>query len=204
MKSKIAETLQNSAQVKLHTLEALGDTIWNAALVMGMALGQGGKLLFCGNGGSAADAQHLAAEFVVRFTYDRRPLPAIALTTDSSILTATGNDYDFDQVFRRQVQALGQRGDVLVAISTSGNSPNVLAAAEAAREQGVRVIAMTGTNGGQLAALADVLVNVPSAVTARIQEAHITIGHIWCDLVQEMMMQADSERMEGALQDEPR
>lgn len=195
MRNKIAETLQHSAQVKLTTVDAVGDQIWSAALVMGMALGQGGKLMFCGNGGSAADAQHLAAEFVVRFTYDRAPLPAIALTTDTSILTATGNDYHFNQVFRRQVQALGQPGDVLVAISTSGNSPNVLAAAEAARERRMRVIAMTGTNGGKLADFADVLVNVPSAVTARIQEAHITIGHIWCDLLQEMMQK------EGALQD---
>lgn len=194
MRSKIAEALQHSAQVKLTTLDALEDQIWNAALVMGMALGQGGKLMFCGNGGSAADAQHLAAEFVVRFTYDRAPLPAIALTTDSSILTATGNDYHFDQVFRRQVLALGQPGDALVAISTSGSSPNVLAAAAAAHERGVRVIAMTGNSGGKLAELADVLVNVPSAITARIQEAHITIGHIWCDLVQEMMQK------QGALQ----
>lgn len=203
MRSIIAETLQHSAQVKLTTLDTLEDPIWHAALVMGMAFGQGRKLLFCGNGGSAADAQHLAAEFVVRFTYDRAPLPAVALTTDTSILTAAGNDYHFDQVFRRQVLALGHPGDVLVAISTSGNSPNVLAAAETARERGLRVIAMTGTSGGKLAELADVLVNVPSAVTARIQEAHITIGHIWCDLVQEMMRTEAGEK-EGALQDEPR
>ena len=195
MRNKIAETLQHSAQVKLTAVDAVGDQIWNAALVMAMALGQGGKLMFCGNGGSAADAQHLASEFVVRFTYDRAPLPAIALTTDASILTATGNDYQFDHVFRRQVQALGQPGDVLLAISTSGNSLNVLAAAEAARERRMRVIAMTGANGGRLGDCADVLVNVPSAVTARIQETHITIGHIWCDLLQEMMLK------EGTLQD---
>ncbi|HEU4963868.1 MAG TPA: D-sedoheptulose 7-phosphate isomerase [Bacilli bacterium] len=186
MRSRIGETLRQSAEAKKATADLLEATIWRGAQMVHQALKDGGKVLFCGNGGSAADAQHLAAEFVVRFTYDRRPLAALALTTDTSILTAAGNDYAFDAIFARQVQALGRAEDVLVAISTSGNSPNVLAAAKAARERGMKVIGLTGVQGGALGEVADLLVNVPSAVTARIQEIHITIGHIWCDLVQEM------------------
>ncbi|KEO81015.1 D-sedoheptulose-7-phosphate isomerase [Tumebacillus flagellatus] len=187
MKSKIARALQESALAKQATADILEDSIWRAAEQMAQSLREGGKLLFCGNGGSAADAQHLAAEFVVRFTYDRRPLAAMSLTTDTSILTAAGNDYSFAQIFSRQVRALGGPGDVLVAISTSGNSDNVVEAAHAAKELGMTVISLTGVPGGRLAEVSDVLLNVPSSVTARIQEIHITIGHIWCDLVQEML-----------------
>ena len=141
----------------------------------------GRKLLLCGNGGSAADAQHIAAELVGRFVRERAPLPAIALTVDTSILTAVGNDYGFEHVFSRQVAALGAAGDLLVAISTSGKSPNVLAAAREARARGVKIIGMTGQDGGPLAELCDVSLRNPSRNTARIQECHITIGHLLCE-----------------------
>ena len=148
------------------------------------ALRNGNKLLFCGNGGSAADAQHWAGELVSRFYYDRPGLAAIALTTDSSILTAIGNDYGYDYVFARQVEALGQSGDVLVAISTSGNSPNVLRAADVARARGMQVIAFTGRSGGELLARADLCFRMPSDETPRIQEGHEFVGHLLCALIE--------------------
>jgi len=153
---------------------------------MAQCLRDGGKLMFCGNGGSAADSQHLAAEFTGRFLNDRRPLAALALSTDSSALTCIANDYAFDQVFERQVRALGRNGDVLVGISTSGNSANVLRAVRAARELGVATIGLLGRDGGQLARLCEMSVVVPSPITARIQEAHIFIGHNWCAMVEAM------------------
>ena len=149
------------------------------------AIAGGGKILFMGNGGSAADAQHLAAEFVGRFVKERRALPAIALTTDTSILTAVSNDYGYDRVFERQVAALTNPGDVVVGISTSGNSPNVVKAIEEAKLLGAVTIGMTGQSGGNLAALCDLCIKVPSSHTARIQEAHILIGHIVCAVVDE-------------------
>lgn len=144
------------------------------------ALAAGGKLLLAGNGGSAADAQHIAAEFVVRLVEDRDPLPAIALTTDTSVLTAAGNDYGFDQVFARQVRALGRAGDVFLGISTSGNSPNILAALQAARTSGLVTIGLTGEGGGRMAAFCDHLLRAPSSSTAIVQQIHITVGHILC------------------------
>lgn len=147
------------------------------------ALANGKKVLFCGNGGSAADSQHLAAEFVGRFQKERQGLPAIALTVDTSILTAVGNDYGFDKVFVRQVEALGNEGDVLVGISTSGNSPNVLAAVELAKTKGIYCVGMTAANGAKLAELCDECIAIPAKVTARAQEMHILIGHILCELV---------------------
>ena len=141
----------------------------------------GGKLLFMGNGGSAADSQHLAAEFVVRYKEERRALPAIALTTDTSILTAHSNDYSFDTVFNRQIEALCQPNDLVIGLSTSGNSANVINALEAAKEIGATCWAWTGDNGGKLAAIADHLIKAPSTETARIQEAHIFIGHWLCE-----------------------
>jgi D-sedoheptulose 7-phosphate isomerase len=141
----------------------------------------GNKLLLCGNGGSAADAQHIAAEFVGRYEKERRALPAIALTTDTSALTALANDYDFERVFARQIDALGSSGDCLIAISTSGNSPNVIAAVMSARSVGCRIIGLTGAGGKKLASLCDAVVMVPSNRTARVQEAHITIAHYWCE-----------------------
>lgn len=148
-------------------------------------LKQGGKLLLCGNGGSAADCQHIAAECVVRYEKQRQALAAIALTTDSSILTAHANDFNFDTVFSRQVEALGQPEDCLIAISTSGRSNNILKAVEAAQLKGMTVIGLTGCGGGKLGEQADLSIVVPSAVTARIQEAHILIGHWWCGAIEE-------------------
>jgi len=144
----------------------------------------GNKLLVAGNGGSAADAQHIAAEFVSRFNFDRPGLPALALTTDTSILTAVGNDYGYDQLFRRQIEANGSAGDVFMGISTSGNSPNVLLALEAAREKGITTFGLTGRSGGKMRALCDHCLCVPSTETPRIQEAHILIGHTLCAMVE--------------------
>jgi D-sedoheptulose 7-phosphate isomerase len=154
------------------------------ALAMSAALVQGKKILWCGNGGSAADAQHMAAEIVGRFRRERRGLPSIALTTDTSILTAVANDYGYEAVFSRQVEALGNEGDVLVAISTSGNSPNVVKAVEMAKELGLVTVGFTGAGGGRLATLADFLFAVPTKDTARVQEAHSLVAHVLCDWVE--------------------
>ncbi|MBI4950066.1 MAG: D-sedoheptulose 7-phosphate isomerase [Deltaproteobacteria bacterium] len=149
----------------------------------------GGKLMLIGNGGSAADSQHIAAEFVNRFEIERPPLPALALTTDTSVLTSIGNDYSFDQVFSKQIRSLGKENDVLLAISTSGNSANVLKGIEAAKAMKIKTIALTGKDGGKMADKADILLNVESKTTARIQETHITICHIICELVDHMLFQ---------------
>lgn len=154
------------------------------ARAMCSALRAGGKILWCGNGGSAADSQHMAAEIVGRFRRERRGLPSIALTTDTSILTSVGNDYGFDAVFSRQVEALGAPGDLLVGISTSGNSRNVLAAMESARSRGLVTVAFTGNGGGKMASLAEHLFSVDSPETARIQEGHILAGHMICDWIE--------------------
>jgi D-sedoheptulose 7-phosphate isomerase len=148
-------------------------------------LQNGGKIFFCGNGGSASDSQHLAAELTGRFIKDRKPLGAIALTTDTSALTSIANDYAFEEVFARQVMALGSSGDLLVGISTSGNSKNIIRAVEEARELGVQTVGLLGRDGGQLRALCDHAIVVPSDVTARIQEAHILIGHTLCGLIEQ-------------------
>ena len=153
------------------------------AVYVKQALAEGHKVLFCGNGGSAADSQHLTAEFVGRFQKDRKGLPAIALTVDTSILTAVANDYGYDTVFARQVQALGEQGDVLVGISTSGNSKNVLLAIEEAKAMGITCIGMTAEGGGKMADACDICLAVPTKVTARAQEIHILVGHILCELV---------------------
>ena len=154
------------------------------ARAMAAALRFGGKILWCGNGGSAADSQHLAAELVGRYRRERRGLPSIALTTDTSVLTAVANDYGYEAVFARQVEALGKEGDLLVGISTSGNSPNVVCALEAARAKGLVTVAFTGAGGGQLATQADHLFAIESRDTARIQEAHILAGHMLCDWIE--------------------
>ena len=168
-------------------LGALSGEVQRAGTLIAGALSAGGKLLVCGNGGSAADAQHLASELTGRFIKDRRPLAAIALTTDSSALTCIGNDYGFDDVFVRPLLGLGRAGDVLVAISTSGNSANVLRAAQAARDNGIHVVGLLGRDGGQLKALSDVAIVVPSPTTARIQEAHILVIHTLCGLVEQQL-----------------
>ena len=162
------------------------------------ALAGGRKVLLCGNGGSAADAQHIAAELVGRYETERRALPGIALTTDTSALTALGNDYGFDRIFARQIEALANQGDVLVAISTSGNSPNVLAALEKAREIGCVNIGMTGAQGGKMVDLCDACLRVPSDRTARIQEAHITVAHIWCEYIDRQIKLADEAEKSDA------
>ena len=156
----------------------------SAGLRVRTALEKGRKILICGNGGSAADSQHMAAEFVGRFVKERQSLPALALTVDTSLLTAVGNDYGFDYVFSRQVEGLGQEGDVLIAISTSGNSANVVKAVKTAKEKGIYVIALTGENGGVLAKESDLCLAVPSQVTARIQEMHIMIIHMICEIAE--------------------
>jgi len=143
------------------------------------------KILLCGNGGSAADSQHIAAEFVGRFVKERQGLPSIAFTTDTSILTAIGNDYGYDEVFRRQVEALGREGDVLIGISTSGNSGNIVKAFEQAKKQGVKTLALTGQKDSKMSAMADVTLKVPAPVTARVQECHIMIGHMICEYIDE-------------------
>ena len=165
-------------------LEPLAAPIERAATMIATALAAGRKLMLCGNGGSASDSQHLAAEFTGRFIKDRRPLAALALTTDTSALTCIANDFSFDDVFYRQVLGLGAAGDCLLAISTSGNSRNVMRAVEAARDLGVHTIGLLGRDGGQLAALCELAVIVPSKTTARIQEAHIMIGHTLCGMVE--------------------
>lgn len=164
--------------------ESVHKSLLEAARVTAEAMQNGHKLLVCGNGGSAADTQHVVAELVVRLTVDRPALRAIALTTDSSIFTAIGNDYGFEHIFSRQVEALGQPGDILLAISTSGNSPNCLRALETARALGLTTIAFTGCNGGKAAPLADVNVIVPCTVTMNIQESQLALEHIFCMLVE--------------------
>ncbi|WP_137172716.1 phosphoheptose isomerase [Massilia sp. HP4] len=181
---RILAHFQESADLKMKSAATLAPSISAAVELMFGALSNGNKILACGNGGSAADCQHFAAELVGRFERERFPLPAIALTTDTSILTAVGNDYSFKEIFSKQVQAFGQAGDILLAISTSGNSTNVLAAVEAALEREMRIVAFTGKDGGQLGKLltdADVHINVPHARTARIQEVHLCAIHCICD-----------------------
>jgi D-sedoheptulose 7-phosphate isomerase len=181
----IRDHLTRSAEVKAKTAEACGAAICLAADVIAGTFRQGGKLMICGNGGSAADAQHMAAELVSRLTleFERPGLAAMALTTDSSVLTAYANDFDFDGVFARQVQALGRPGDVLFGISTSGSSRNVVRAVEAARAAGMSVVCLTGPRG-VLSGLADVSIQIPSTSTAHIQEAHLAVEHILCHLVE--------------------
>jgi len=173
------ETVQKLQQILLPAIEQSGQLICDA-------LAAGNKILVCGNGGSAADAQHIAAELIGYYESQRRSWPAIALTTDTSALTAVSNDLGFEHVFARQVAGLAQAGDVLIAISTSGKSKNVIRAVEQARESGCKTIALTGANANELGSLCDVVVAVPGTRTARIQEAHITIGHLWCELVDQL------------------
>lgn len=177
----------NEQKSLLNKLHLLNVEVQNAIELCAFVIQQNGKLMFCGNGGSAADSQHLAAEFTGRFIKDRRPLPAIALSTDSSALTCIGNDYSFNDVFLRQVQALGRKDDCLIGISTSGNSENVLRAFVAAKELSIKTIGLLGRDGGKLGPLSDIAIVVPSDVTARIQEAHILIGHTICGGVEQAL-----------------
>lgn len=183
MQELIKQRITEHIAVVKKTQELLTVHLEQAISVCRTALRTGNKLLFCGNGGSAADAQHLAAEFVGRYIKERGGLPAIALTTDTSILTAVGNDYGFEKIFSRQVQALGQAGDVLIAFSTSGNSANILTAIEEAQRKKLKVIGFTGSGGGKMANVCDVCLCVPETVTGRIQECHILLGHIFCEML---------------------
>ena len=187
---RVAEHFAESIQTKQQAAQVLARPTAQAAELLFNALANDGKFLICGNGGSAADAQHFAAEMTGRFEKERMELAAIALTTDTSALTAIGNDYGFDHIFSKQVRALGRAGDVLVGISTSGNSGNVIEAIKAAHENGMHVIALTGRDGGKIAHLlkeGDVLLNVPYPRTARIQEVHILLIHAMCDCIDTML-----------------
>jgi D-sedoheptulose 7-phosphate isomerase len=177
--------LRELARLADESAQVLPDEIARAAALVRSVLNGGGTLFFCGNGGSAADAQHIATEYVVRYMRDRRALPAIALTTDTSLLTAAGNDLGFEQVFARQVEALVRPTDLLVIHSTSGNSPNVVRAAEAARTKGARVLVLSARDGGRLRSLADVAIVVPTDRTDRAQELHLAIQHVICELAEE-------------------
>ena len=181
--TRLQEAVAESISLKQRVAAEQGDAVVAAARLLAGVFQAGGKVLLFGNGGSAADAQHLAAEFVNRFQVERPPLAALALTTDTSILTAVGNDYDFLQIFAKQVRALGRPGDLAWGISTSGNSPNVVEGLKVARELGLATLALSGRDGGPVAAAADLALVVPSRNTPRIQEVQITIGHVLCDLV---------------------
>ena len=190
IENRIARHFQDSIETKQRVVAALTPHIATASHAMVDCLKSGGKILACGNGGSAGDSQHFAAELVGRFEREREELAAIALTTDSSILTAVGNDYSFDEIFSKQVRALGKTGDILFAISTSGNSKNVVNAIEAAHLKGMHVVGMTGRDGGKIAGLmksGDVLLNVDSQVTTRIQEVHLLTLHCLCDAIDNLM-----------------
>ncbi len=187
MNDLLQESLNNTIQAKKDFLKSGRDNMLLLVEKLIETFTGGGKLLIIGNGGSAADAQHLAAEFVNRFLLDRPPLPALALTTDTSILTSVGNDFSYEDVFAKQVEALAREGDLVLAISTSGNSPNVIRAVETARRKQVRTAALTGGSGGELSSLADICLNVPTDITPHIQETHLWIEHMLCWLVDEKM-----------------
>ncbi|MBQ2302801.1 MAG: D-sedoheptulose 7-phosphate isomerase [Bacteroidales bacterium] len=189
---RIANIIKSSIDVKERILNDanLLLKINEAAELIVKTYKQGGRVFFCGNGGSAADAQHLAAELSGRFYFDRPPLAAEALHVNTSYITAVANDYAYDVIFSREVDAFCKEGDVLVGISTSGNSANVLKAFETAKDKGVLTIAMTGESGGKMASISDILINIPSNDTPRIQESHITIGHIICQIVEEELFQS--------------
>ena len=185
MKEVAIKAFDDSADVKRRFVREHADRIVEAAELMIAAFREGRKVLLFGNGGSSTDASHIAAEFVGRYHRDRKPLCAIALTTDMAALTCIANDYDYAEIFARQIRAHGAKGDIAIAISTSGNSVNVLKAVEAARAAGLTTIGWTGGDGGKLAGMVDHVFVVPSAVTARIQESHITLGHVLCELIEE-------------------
>ena len=181
MKESVARALKEGAELRTKMAESMASEIATAATAIAEAFKAGRKLLLFGNGGSAADAQHIAAEFMNRFLIERPPLPAIALTTDTSVITSIANDYAFDEIFSKQLKALGKKGDVALGITTSGSSGNVLKALRAAKKLGMTTIALTG-EGWKAASLADIALQIPSRSTPRIQEAHIAVGHILCDL----------------------
>lgn len=185
MRDKIKDILSESIAVKEALLRSeIGHIIEITKLIIA-SLENNGKLILFGNGGSAADCQHIAAEFIGRFQKERKALPAIALTTNSSIITALANDYDYQAIFARQIEALAQKNDLAIGISTSGKAKNVIAGIKQAKKMGLKTVVLTGESGGELAKIADISLVVPSGVTARIQEAHITVGHIICDIIEQ-------------------
>jgi D-sedoheptulose 7-phosphate isomerase len=184
--ARIRAEIRGAAE-NFERLAVLAPVIAAAAELMIATLRAGGKVMLCGNGGSAADAQHIAAELMGRYRKDRAPLPALALTVDTSALTAIANDYAFADVFARQLKGIGQKGDLLIAISTSGNSPNVLRAVEAAKEMGIATLALTGQPGGRLAGLADLAIPAPAAPSNAVQEMHIALGHILCGILEDAL-----------------
>jgi D-sedoheptulose 7-phosphate isomerase len=191
---RIIESISESIEVKqkILTNSVLISEIRKIAVACTSAFSRGNKVLFCGNGGSAADAQHLAAELSGRFYYDRPPLPAEALHVNSSYLTAVANDYSYDEVYARLLKGMGREGDILIGLSTSGNSKNIVRAFEVARELRIATVGLTGVTGGNMAGLCDFIINVPSQDTPRIQEAHILVGHIICELVESTLFPKES------------
>ena len=187
VRARLIAGLREMSETALRTAERIGPDLERAAEMVRETVARGGTLFFCGNGGSAADAQHMATEYVVRYMRNRRAYPAVALTTDTSLITAAGNDIGFDLIFSRQVEALARPGDLLVIHSTSGNSPNVLRAAEAAHGKGVKVLAFSARDGGALRQLADHNVIVPTTRTDRAQEVHLCVEHLICEIVEEML-----------------
>ncbi len=190
---KVLDHARSGLEVREAFFEQYSQLVVEVSRAMAVRLAQGSKILFCGNGGSAADCQHLAAELVNRFKLERPPLPGIALTTDTSILTAIGNDYSYEMVFEKQVQALGAPGDVLVGISTSGSSPNVISALKEAKRKGMVTIGMTGLSAGEMLPICDHIISVPSKDTAVIQEVHIAVGHLFCHLIDHFLFEAVTE-----------
>jgi D-sedoheptulose 7-phosphate isomerase len=192
LKEIVEKALEDSLRVKEGFIRQNIPVLIDVAQRIAAAFVQDRKLLICGNGGSAADAQHIAAEFINRYELERPPLPALALTTDASVMTSIGNDYHFKEIFSKQIKALGLKGDILLAISTSGNSENVISAVQVAKAQEIFTVGLTGGDGGKLARLADAALVVESRVTARIQESHILAGHILCQLVDYILFQKDA------------
>ena len=189
LENKIKNAINESIDVKKSLLETCSRQIEQIGIKLSEIIKNGGKIMFCGNGGSAADSQHLAAELVIRLRskYNRASIAGLALTVDSSILTACGNDYGFDDIFSRQVEGMGRNGDALIGITTSGKSENIFRAINQAKKQNIYTIGLLGCDGGKIKEICDNSVIVPSQVTARIQESHILIGHIWCEMIEEAM-----------------
>lgn len=187
MKEKIIQAFRESAEVKVRFIQMKSEALGQMVKMVVEAFKSGNKILLFGNGGSAADAQHIAAEFVNRFLIERPPLPAIALTTDTSVLTSISNDYGYADTFSKQIKALGREGDVAIGISTSGASPNVIKAIKVSKEMGLKTVGLSGGDGGELAKLVDIALVVDSQSIPRIQEVHITIGHVLCEMVDQML-----------------
>ena len=190
MRDKILKSFKDSISVKQKFVDEYMETIIEVSKLMADAMNNGNKLLLFGNGGSACDASHIAAEFVNRFQRERPAFPAIALNSDMAVLTSIANDYDYSTIFERQLKALAQEGDVVIAISTSGTSPNVIKAVETALRKGLKVVALTGAKGDKLASMSDYIFAVPSNDTPRVQETHITLGHVLCEMVEEILFES--------------